>query len=79
MTKTQKNRIKFFLSFLKEKNAYYNFKNNLLKQKGYETYYTYLKKDFGALPIFNAFVWERTKEGYNYWKQLNEEFIKKIL
>lgn len=79
MTEKRKNKIKFFVNFLKEENAYGKFKNNLLKQKGYEIYYTYLKNYFSEYSIFSAFTWVDTKEGYSYWLKLNEKFVKKYI
>ena len=29
---------------------------------------------FEFLPIMNAFVWENTPEGHNFWKNLNDYF-----
>lgn len=77
MTEIQKNKIKFLITFLKEKNAYCKFKNNLLKQKGYGVYNTYLKKNFDVFVISNAFFWLKTKEGHGYWEKIHDEYSDK--
>jgi hypothetical protein len=78
MVKEHKNKIKFFVNFLKEKNAYCKYIRNLLLDKGYPYYSKYIKENISSRGIFSmSFIWEKTKEGHDYWSELDEEYKKR--
>lgn len=76
MIEKQKYKIKFLVRFLKEKNAYSRYRHNLFLEKGYYSR-GFLKTYMNGGILSNAFVWRTTKEGYEYWKELHYEFLKK--
>lgn len=79
MAEEHKNKIKFLITFLKEKNVYCKFKNNLLLQKRYAYYDKYIRKNINREAIFNAFTWVNSKEGHLYWCKLDTEFREKYM
>ena len=75
MTETQKNKIKFFVNFLKEKNAYGKYIHNVFLDKGYPYYNNFIKEIINPWAILSmSFIWEKTKEGHDYWGTLDLEF-----
>jgi hypothetical protein len=76
MVEDSKNKIKFLVKFLKEKNAYSKYRHNLLLNKGYH-YGTFLKMSMNSGILSNSFFWRDTKEGFDYWRKLNDEFRNK--
>ena len=76
MTKMNENKIKFFVRFLKERNAYDKYRHNLFLNKGCN-YKTFLKMFMNGGLISNAFSWRDTKEGFDYWEKLYDEFVEK--
>ena len=83
MTYTQ-----LFLRFLKQNNVYYLFSHNLHnnnekpKKKIYENLKLYDYKNINdsiAVNFFvNAFIWEDTKEGHNFWLDLHIKWLNVI-
>ena len=76
MVEDSKNKIKFLVNFLKERNAYSKYRHNLFLNKGYH-YRTFLKMYMNSGLISNAFSWRGTKEGFDYWLKLYDEFVEK--
>ena len=76
MVEDSKNKIKFLVRFLKERNAYSKYRHNLLLHKGYH-YRTFIKMFMNSGILSNSFFWRDTKEGYDYWRKLNDEFRNK--
>ena len=76
MVEDSKNKIKFFVNFLKEKNAYSKYRHNLLLHKGYY-YRTFIKMFMNSGTLSNSFFWRDTKEGHDYWSELDEEYKKR--
>ena len=76
MTEDCKNKIKFLVKFLKEKNAYDKYRHNLFLERGYY-YGTFLKMYMNSGILSNSFFCSGTKEGFNYWKELHDEFKSK--
>ena len=66
--------IKFFIKFLKQNNAFYNY----LEKFNYD----YVKMTIGLTWcsrkerfLDGYFVFDTTKEGFNYWKKLNDKYL----
>lgn len=67
MTKSE---IKFFLRFLKEKNAYDKFLRIILTN-GFEKPCQFLRRVNARQAILSAFFWGNTKEGSVFWGELD--------
>lgn len=64
--------MKKFIEFLERNNAWENFERNFIEQGTDVKNY---KRDCKALEdseISYAFIWDKTKEGYTYWRNLND-------
>ena len=66
--------IKFFIKFLKQNNAFYNY----LEKFNYD----YVKMTIGLTWcsrkerfLDGYFVFATTKEGFDYWKKLNDKYL----
>lgn len=63
-----------FIKFLKDNNAWGNFERNFIKQeRDVERY----KKDCKTLKnsyLSYAFIWSKTREGPEYWSELNRKW-----
>lgn len=71
------------IEYIKDNEIYHKFNNELYKNKyfdSFENYYKYSKKY--KRDIFTLFIgyfsWSNSKEGYDYWKKIQDEFIKFI-
>jgi hypothetical protein len=66
--------IKFFIKFLKQNNAFYNyldkFNNDYVKMT---TRLTWCSRKERFLDGY--FVFKDTKEGFNYWFKLNDKYL----
>ena len=70
--------LKFFLRFLKEHHCFSKYQRALFEAKNYRDN-NFIKRqceicNFGI--IDNSFIWSDTKEGHDYWSNLNYEFRK---
>ena len=67
--------IKFFIKFLKQNNAFYNyldkFNNNYVKMTNSLTWCS-RKERF----LDGYFFFKDTKEGFDYWHKLNNKYLK---
>lgn len=64
--------MKKFIEFLERNNAWENFERNFIEQgTGVKNYKRNCKVLEGS-EISYAFTWDKTKEGYKYWKNLND-------
>lgn len=83
-----------FIRFLKENNALNGFKKSVMEQKHkhFKTLENYInpltiepikrlfEESSRYINIIDlAFTWDRTKEGYAYWSDLNHKWAKMIL
>ena len=73
--------LKFFLRFLKENHCFGKYQRALFETKNYRDN-NFIKRqcencNFGI--ISNSFIWSDTKEGIDYWRHLNNEFIKSVI
>ena len=68
---------KEFIIFLKEKEAYVNFKYNINKKFDWnQTPIKYYIKHTGPINfLFSAFCWGDTKQGYEFWSKLDKEWV----
>jgi hypothetical protein len=67
------------VQFLKDNGAYEMFLDNLANQRPGELFIEYLKNDFGTIyTISEAFAWNNTQEGINFWHELGEKWIKEF-
>lgn len=65
---------RIFLLFLKNKDYYEMFKENFNK----DNFGTSIKRLFYKYPntiIFHAFSWKNTKEGYDFWNNIDIEWF----
>ena len=82
--KTNRIILKLFIQFLKDNNALDLYLNNIQKSQVKTTSVVfkknaYLSKNFIHYTIFlirNGFTWSKTKEGYNFWFNINLNWIK---
>lgn len=70
---------KVFLKFLKDNNIYNKFINNCKKDKEFKEKYWHNLADFSKnLNRHNymtrAFMWDKTKEGSNFWSRYNSDW-----
>lgn len=66
--------LKYLTSFLKENDCYYQYiKNYNNYNNEYYMPLTILKYSYNL--INNAFVWRETKEGFDYWEKIHNEWI----
>lgn len=67
--------IKFFIKFLKQNNAFYNFldkyDNDYVKMTIRLTWCS-RKERF----LDGYFLFSRTKEGFDYWRKLNDKYLR---
>lgn len=64
--------MKKFIEFLERNNAWENFERNFIEQgTDVKNYKRNCKVSEGS-EISYAFIWDKTKEGYKYWKNLND-------
>ena len=69
--------------FLKKKRVLKAYINNVMKQHGYNDDFIKFYEKGDILNIFNlfyssiswSFYWLDTKEGYDFWSALNDEFM----
>ena len=69
--------LKFFLRFLKEHHCFGKYQRALFEAKDYRAN-DFIKRrceDWYFGIIGNSFSWSNTKEGHDYWSNLNNEFI----
>ena len=69
--------LKFFLRFLKENHCFGKYQRALFERSNYRAN-DFIKNEcencnYGI--IGNSFSWSNTKEGHDYWSNLNNEFI----
>lgn len=76
---------KNFIRFLKSENAYAKYKINLFNPSVKSNIKTFfLSKDnvlinkVSGSYICGAFNWRKSKEGYNYWRDLDEKWSNKL-
>ena len=64
--------------FLKDNNAYEGFTDALRDQRHYtlEEYMSSLPRREDLL-LYDSFMWQKTKEGYAYWQNLNDKWRNK--
>ena len=64
-----------FIEFLKENEAYRDYIKNLKNHRGLtlDEYFNRRCADEESV-LMDAFVWAETKEGYEYWKNLNKKW-----
>ena len=62
-----------YIEFLSEDERI-KFKHNIIVQKGIKTIKTYLNREFDSFYNFinYAFMWDKTKEGHEYWEEIAE-------
>ena len=90
---THQEYLKEFSNFLKEKNAFGNFRREFNKSfkdipgiKPYNVFDLFRRKgyditdprDTATMFLFYTFGWISSKEGPEYWIELNREWIKKV-
>lgn len=66
-----------FVSFLKKRGLYKKYKTNLytFRKKFHDDYFFNLTKHERAEHfIVNAFIWDKTEEGFYFWKNANEKW-----
>lgn len=69
-----KYKLKYLTSFLKENDCYYQYiKNYNNYNNEYYMPLTILKYSYNL--INNAFVWRETKEGFDYWEKIHNEWL----
>lgn len=67
-----KDKLEKFFSFLKENKVYYRF----LKIVNFDTKYIIeALNEFPLCIISNAFTWESTEEGHDFWHDLDNKWI----
>lgn len=66
----RKETVNSLAEFLVMKDALYAFIDNVLEQRGHEHLLYALGDTIGA-----AFEWSKTPQGYDYWHELNREYI----
>lgn len=69
-------RKKLFIKFLKDNKAYETFMFNLNSKKGF--FFTpkkFFNNTFYEDFVSNAFAWAETKEGYDYWDELEDKWF----
>lgn len=64
--------MKKFIEFLEGNNAWENFERNFIEQGTDVKNYKSDCKVLGDSEISYAFTWNKTKEGYEYWRNLND-------
>jgi hypothetical protein len=62
-----------FIKFLKKNNAYDKFRINYLNSE-----YLYCNDIILYNYLYESFSWSKTKEGFNYWNNLNNKWHKYI-
>ena len=70
--------LKFFLRFLKEHHCFGKYQRALFEAKDYRAN-DFIKRQCEICNFFiteNSFSWSDTKEGIDYWRNLNYEFRK---
>lgn len=71
------------IEYLKDNDIYHKFNNELYRNKyfdSFENYYKYCmkyKKDIFTFFI-GSFSWSNSEEGYDYWKKIQDDFVKFI-
>lgn len=68
---------KEFVRFLKENNAYMKYRINLKNYCMNNSDFFHLPKTSGNKLLGYAFFWDETKEGYTFWKELNNKWQRK--
>lgn len=74
--------LQLFYRFLKSHNAYHKFIHNILnKQESIYLFYhlSNISTMWSDRLLNNAFLWEYTKEGKEYWHSLNRKWIDLIV
>jgi hypothetical protein len=67
------------VQFLKDNGAYEMFLDNLANQRPGGLFIEYLKNDLGTIhTISEAFAWNNTQEGINFWLELNGKWLKEF-
>ena len=69
------NAMEKFIKFLEDNNAWENFEREFTERGGsVESYKEYCKK-FKNKQLSCAFTWSETKEGRQYWGELNSKWV----
>ena len=69
-----------FIQFLKQNNAYEQYMLNFNNRSKMSKYYSkkafkkYFKFTEEKLLITNAFDWDKTKEGFDYWDKIDDKW-----
>lgn len=79
MTNKYKTTLKEFITFLKQNNAFLSYRTNLYLNKNVQDFFTIpIEKFMISGLLTRAFIWEDTKEGVKFWRNLNMQWINLI-
>ena len=72
--------LKIFIKFLKNKHIvhsyFFNFSNSPIGQLSFSYFISKIcNVSFGAQLVYSAFAWYKTKEGNDFWSDIEDEWI----
>ena len=71
---------KDFIRFLKEQDCFWNYVFNFIKIKKYNTFHDFYNScNFQKNNLIsNLCLWRNTKEGFTFWRKIDDNFLSAI-